>query len=58
MPYDVIVSGHLCADLIPAMPDIPVSALAAPGKLFEVGMMAIIGDDLLGCKRAIHALAT
>lgn len=71
--YDVIVSGHLCADLIPEMPGISVSALASPGKLFEVGpmtiatggvvsntgsalhrlgfsvgMMTIIGDDLLG----------
>lgn len=73
MPYDVIVSGHLCADLIPEMPGTSLSALAAPGKLFEVGsltiatggvvsntgsalhrlgievgMMTIIGDDLLG----------
>jgi sugar/nucleoside kinase (ribokinase family) len=70
---DIIVSGHLCVDLIPEMSSISLDLLPSPGKLFEsgpltistggsvsntglslyrlgvnVGMMATVGDDLLG----------
>jgi sugar/nucleoside kinase (ribokinase family) len=71
--FDVIVSGHLCLDLIPEIDNVPLQALATPGRLYEsgpmrfstggavsntglalhrlgvpVGLMAAIGDDLLG----------
>jgi sugar/nucleoside kinase (ribokinase family) len=34
---DIIVSGHLCLDIIPRMAHVPLGALAAPGRLTEVG---------------------
>lgn len=71
--FDIIVSGHLCVDLIPEMDTVPLDQLPTPGRLFEtgaltistggsvsntglslhrlgvnVGMMATVGDDLLG----------
>lgn len=73
MAYDVIVSGHLSADLLPETSHTPLNALASPGKIAEigaleiatggavsntglalyqlgvdVGLMAFVGDDLLG----------
>lgn len=36
---DIIVSGHLCLDLIPRMEQVPLSALSMPGQLSEVGPM-------------------
>ncbi|MGQ9908999.1 MAG: carbohydrate kinase family protein [Candidatus Flexifilum sp.] len=38
-PFDVIVSGHLCLDLIPRMSHVPIDELATPGRLFEVGQL-------------------
>ncbi|HEX2908920.1 MAG TPA: PfkB family carbohydrate kinase [Phototrophicaceae bacterium] len=34
---DVIVSGHLCLDLIPRMERVALNMLTAPGQLWEVG---------------------
>jgi sugar/nucleoside kinase (ribokinase family) len=70
---DVIVAGHLCLDLLPEMPFVPLEALALPGRLYDVGplrvatggavsntglalhrlgvdvgLMASVGDDLIG----------
>lgn len=39
MSYDIIVSGHLCADLLPDTVNTPLSALSSPGKIFEVGKL-------------------
>jgi len=39
--FDVIVGGHLCLDLFPEMPYIPLEALAIPGKLYETGPMGV-----------------
>lgn len=39
MAHDVIVSGHLCLDLLPTMSHLPSSAVTTPGKLFEIGNM-------------------
>ncbi len=36
-PADVIVTGHLCLDLIPQMGQVPLNALNLPGNLAEVG---------------------
>ena len=38
---DVIVSGHLCLDLLPTMDHIRLDELPVPGHLFEVGPMHI-----------------
>ncbi|NDJ86644.1 MAG: carbohydrate kinase family protein, partial [Chloroflexi bacterium] len=71
--FDVIVSGHLCLDLIPEMSTVRLADMAMPGQLLEtgpigistggtvsntglalhrlgvnVGLMATVGDDLLG----------
>lgn len=39
--YDVIVSGHLCLDMIPEMDSVPLEALASPGHLFETGSLTL-----------------
>lgn len=36
---DVIVSGHLCLDLLPRMAHVPLAALSSPGRLFEIGAL-------------------
>ncbi len=41
MAYDVIVSGQLCADLLPDATKLPLSALSSPGKLFEIGALTV-----------------
>ncbi len=71
--YDIIVSGHLCLDMIPDMSQVSPESLNLSGRLIEtgaidvstggvvsntglalqrlgmrVGLMAIVGDDLLG----------
>lgn len=38
---DIIISGHLCLDLLPNMASVPQAALASPGKLFEVGALSV-----------------
>lgn len=37
---DVIVSGHLCLDLIPDMSTVPLEALSKPGRLSEVNALS------------------
>jgi sugar/nucleoside kinase (ribokinase family) len=37
---DIIVSGHLCIDLIPQMDHVPLEKLA-PGRLFETGPLSV-----------------
>lgn len=71
--FDIIVSGHLCLDLIPDLSGVCRGDMASPGRLTEsgpigvstggtvsntglalhrlgarVGLMASVGDDLLG----------
>ncbi len=36
---DVIVSGHLCLDLLPSMEHVKLNELPSPGHLFEIGPM-------------------
>lgn len=38
---DVIVSGHLCLDLIPRMANVTPESLALPGRIWEVGPIDI-----------------
>jgi sugar/nucleoside kinase (ribokinase family) len=37
--YDIVVSGHLCLDLIPEMDHVSLKELPSPGRLIEVGGM-------------------
>ncbi len=55
--YDIIVSGHLCLDLIPEMDSVPLSALASPGQLFEIGPLQFsTGGAVSNTGLALHRL--
>jgi sugar/nucleoside kinase (ribokinase family) len=54
---DIIVSGHLCLDLIPSMGHVPLKALGTPGRLFEVGPLAFsTGGAVSNTGLALHRL--
>jgi sugar/nucleoside kinase (ribokinase family) len=54
---DVVVSGHLCLDLLPKMGHVPLAALSSPGKLFEVGPMGFsTGGAVSNTGLALHRL--
>lgn len=56
-PIDVIVCGHLCIDLIPAMSQIEPQQLAEAGRLFEVGPAQIsTGGAVSNTGLALHRL--
>lgn len=57
MAYDVVVTGHLCADLLPETSRIPLSAFSSPGKLFEIGPLEIAtGGSVSNTGLALHRL--
>lgn len=57
MSYDVIVSGHICLDLIPQISHLSPEALHAPGKLFEAGPMIIsTGGPVSNTGLTLHRL--
>lgn len=57
MLYDVIVSGHICIDLLPEMENVPLQGIASPGKVFEVGSLAIsTGGAVSNTGMALHKL--
>lgn len=57
MAYDVIVSGHLCADIIPDTSAVPLSAFGLAGKLFEVGALTLsTGGAVSNTGMALHRL--
>jgi sugar/nucleoside kinase (ribokinase family) len=54
---EVVVAGHLCLDILPAMQHLPPSALASPGKLFEVGPLTFAtGGAVSNVGLALHRL--
>jgi sugar/nucleoside kinase (ribokinase family) len=54
---EIIVSGHLCLDLYPGMENVPLAALASPGKLFETGELSIsTGGAVSNTGLALHRL--
>jgi sugar/nucleoside kinase (ribokinase family) len=54
---EVVVAGHLCLDILPAMQHLPPSALASPGKLFEVGPLTFAtGGAVSNVGLALHKL--
>ncbi len=55
--FDVIVSGHLCLDMIPEMDNVPLDALATPGHLFETGpLIFATGGAVSNTGQALHHL--
>jgi sugar/nucleoside kinase (ribokinase family) len=54
---DVIASGHVCLDLLPAMDTVPLEGMAAPGKLFEIGALDMsTGGSVSNTGLALHRL--
>lgn len=54
---DVVVAGHLCLDILPQMQHVAPSALASPGKLFEVGALTFAtGGAVSNVGLALHRL--
>lgn len=52
-----VVAGHLCLDIIPALPAVDVSAIVRPGGLTEVGPAALVaGGVVSNTGRALHRL--
>lgn len=57
MAFDIIVSGHLCADLLPETSNLPLSALSNPGKLYEINALEIsTGGSVSNTGLALHCL--
>ena len=57
MAYDVIVSGHLYADVLPNTPHLPLQALSSPGKLYEIDDLNIAtGGSVSNTGLALHCL--
>jgi sugar/nucleoside kinase (ribokinase family) len=53
----IIVAGHLCLDLIPAVQMIPLADFANAGQLHEVGSMTIaLGGAVANTGLALHVL--
>lgn len=56
-PYEVIVSGHLCLDLIPEVTNVMADEITMPGHLLEVGPLAIsTGGVVSNTGLALHRL--
>lgn len=54
---DVVVSGHLCVDLLPRMSHIAPNALTDAGRLYEVGPMDVsTGGAVSNTGLALHRL--
>lgn len=54
---DIVVSGHLCLDIIPEMADVALSELPSPGRLFEVGPVTVAtGGAVSNTGLALHVL--
>ena len=54
---DVVVSGHLCIDLIPEMLNVSAEAMVAAGRLWEIGPMTMAtGGSVSNTGLALHNL--
>jgi sugar/nucleoside kinase (ribokinase family) len=54
---DIVVSGHLCLDLLPQMAGVPLHDLPTPGRLFEIGALAMsTGGAVSNTGLALHRL--
>lgn len=56
-PIDIVVSGHLCLDMLPRMENVPLEGLSKPGRLFETGALDIsTGGAVANTGLALHQL--
>lgn len=56
-PVEIVVSGHLCLDLLPRMADVPLNRISEPGQLSEVGPLDIsTGGVVANTGLALHRL--
>ncbi len=56
---DVVVTGHLCIDLLPEMASLPLAALTQAGRLYEVGALDVsTGGAVSNTGLALHRLGT
>lgn len=54
---DIVVSGHLCLDLIPGMRNVTVSDLITPGRLYAIDPIAVsTGGAVSNTGLALHRL--
>ena len=54
---DVTVCGHLCLDLLPHMEQVPMQALATPGRLYEIESLDMAtGGAVSNTGLALHRL--
>lgn len=54
---DVIVTGHLCVDLVPRTENIPLERLVVPGRVIEIGALDIsTGGAVSNTGLALHRL--
>ncbi len=54
---DIIVSGHLCLDMLPEMASVPLVALSTPGRLYETGALTLsTGGAVSNTGLALHQL--
>lgn len=54
---DIIAAGHICLDILPGMNHVPLSAIASPGKLFEVDALALAtGGSVSNTGQTLHRL--
>jgi len=54
---DVIVTGHLCVDLVPRTSNIPLERLVVPGRVIEIGPLDIsTGGSVSNTGLALHRL--
>lgn len=54
---DVIVSGHLCVDLVPQTEHIPLERMVLPGRILEIGPLGIsTGGSASNTGLALHRL--
>jgi len=56
-PNQAVVAGHICLDIIPAMPPIDPDALLAPGAVVEIGSALLCtGGSVSNTGRNLHRL--
>ena len=57
MPFDVVVAGHICVDVIPKIPSMDLSARLKPGALIEIGEATLsTGGVVSNAGLALHRL--
>ena len=57
VPFDAVVAGHICLDVIPEIPSMDLRAYIRPGALIEIGKVTLsTGGTVSNTGRALHRL--